>query len=110
MVFPNPNAELTLARIGTAAVNIGGNTIHSKFGFSVIPKIGLFETPSALKTRQLREAFHGVRFLLVDEAGMNSNVMFAEMDMILRMCFDTRKPFGGIFVICFGDLLQMENV
>src|SRR5215470_7106184 len=55
--------QVVLAPTGLAAMNIGGQTIHSFFGFPPRPLLGHVEKPNWFFTKNARE----LRRLIIDE-------------------------------------------
>jgi ATP-dependent DNA helicase PIF1 len=101
-----PEDMVVLAPTGLAAVNVGGQTIHSFFGLP----------PRLIKTDDIRRSRNGqvmrrIKFLVIDEVSMvRSDLMWA-MDMSLRINRGRpREPFGGLRLIMFGDLHQLPPV
>ena len=98
---------LVLAPTGIAAIAVGGQTMHSFFGFpmQVIGPYTEFEV-SYEKQVLLKE----VDTIIVDEASMVRADMVDGMDRYLRMAFSTNMPFGGKQVLFVGDLFQLPPV
>ena len=97
---------VVVAPTGLAAVNVGGQTIHSFFGFP----------PRMIRPDDIRRSRNGrimrrMRFLIIDEVSMvRSDLMWA-IDQSLRVNRGrTREPFGGARLILFGDLHQLPPV
>jgi tetratricopeptide (TPR) repeat protein len=98
---------LLLAPTGIAAVNVGGQTMHSFFGFPM-QAIG---PHTEMKLSQDNEALlREVDTIIVDEASMVRSDMVDGMDRCLRMVFHTNMAFGGKQVIFVGDLFQLPPV
>lgn len=98
---------LVLAPTGIAAINIGGQTIHSFFGFpmEVIGprvKIEVSETKCDILER--------IDTIIVDEASMVRADLVDAMDRYLQQAFNTYLPFGGKQVVFVGDLFQLPPV
>lgn len=97
-----------LAPTGVAALNIGGMTIHSFFGFP----------PSVTVKRALQEAkyqindpkFTELDALVIDEISMVRADMFDCMDVFLREVRQNPEPFGGVQLVMIGDLYQLSPV
>jgi len=98
---------VVLAPTGVAAVNIGGQTIHSFFRFS--PAV----------TRQSVEKISGEKSVIykkldaivIDEISMVRADLFDCIDAFMRKNGkDKNKPFGGAQMIFFGDLYQLPPV
>ncbi len=97
---------VVLAPTGLAAINVGGQTIHSFFGFP----------PRLLQTGDIRRSRNGrvmrkLDLLIIDEVSMvRSDLMWA-IDNALRINRGRpREPFGGVRMLMFGDLLQLPPV
>src|SRR5436190_13948067 len=95
-----------LAPTGLAAVNVGGQTIHSFFGFP----------PRLIRPDDIRRSRNGrlmrrLEFLVIDEVSMvRSDLMWA-IDQSLRINRGRpREPFGGLRLALFGDLHQLPPV
>ena len=98
---------LVLAPTGIAAIAVGGQTMHSFFGFPMQAmgphtEINLsYERIMILKETDT---------IIVDEASMVRSDMVDGMDRCLRMVFETNMPFGGKQIIFVGDLFQLPPV
>ena len=97
---------VVLAPTGLAAVNVGGQTIHSFFGFP----------PRLIRPEDIRRSRNGgimrrLKFLIIDEVSMvRSDLMWA-IDQALRLNRGRpREPFGGVRLLLFGDLHQLPPV
>ena len=98
---------LVLAPTGIAAIAVGGQTMHSFFGFPMQAMGPHTETSlSNEKFQILRQT----DTIIVDEASMVRSDMVDGMDRCLRMVFHTNMPFGGKQVIFVGDLFQLPPV
>lgn len=95
-----------VAPTGLAAVNVGGQTIHSFFGLP----------PRLIGHEDIRRSRNGrvmraMKFLIIDEVSMvRSDLMWA-IDQSLRVNRGRpREPFGGVRLVLFGDLHQLPPV
>ena len=95
-----------LAPTGLAAVNVGGQTIHSFFGFP----------PRLIRPDDIRRSRNGrlmrrLKFLVIDVVSMvRSDLMWA-IDQSLRLNRGRpREAFGGVRLALFGDLHQLPPV
>lgn len=98
---------LVLAPTGIAAIAVGGQTMHSFFGFPM-QAMGP-HTEMSLSN----DKFHILKetdTIIVDEASMVRSDMVDGMDRCMRMVFKTNMPFGGKQVIFVGDLFQLPPV
>lgn len=96
-----------VAPTGVAALNAGGQTIHSFFG------IGLGvqtpdETGSVSKAKQ--DVMMNVDSIIVDEVSMVRCDIIDTMDRTLRYVRKNTLPFGGVQMIFVGDLFQLPPV
>jgi ATP-dependent exoDNAse (exonuclease V) alpha subunit len=106
------NTEKTVAVVaptGVAALNVGGTTIHSLFGFpfGILGNVDL----SKHMRRYTREVLSAIDVLVIDEVSMvNADIMDA-ISRSMGIARGKRKvPFGGAQVIMFGDPYQLAPV
>jgi ATP-dependent DNA helicase PIF1 len=97
---------VVLAPTGLAAVNVGGQTIHSFFGFP----------PRLIRPDDIRRSRNGrlmrrLKLIIIDEVSMvRSDLMWA-IDQSLRINRGRpREAFGGVRLLLFGDLHQLPPV
>jgi ATP-dependent exoDNAse (exonuclease V) alpha subunit len=97
---------VVLAPTGLAAVNVGGQTIHSFFGFP--PRL---VRPDDIRRSRNGRVMRRLQFLVIDEVSMvRSDLMWA-LDQSLRVNRGRpREPFGGVRLALFGDLHQLPPV
>lgn len=97
---------VVLAPTGLAAINVGGQTIHSFFGFP----------PRLIQPGDIRRSRNGrlmrkLSYLVIDEVSMVRSDLMWGIDQSLRINRGRpREPFGGVRVIMFGDLHQLPPV
>ena len=95
-----------LAPTGCAAVNVGGQTIHSFFG--VPPRFVAPHEPIHPGNRQM---LRDLDTLVIDEVSMVRSDVMAAIDRALRSARrEFGKPFGGLQVVLVGDLAQLPPV
>ncbi len=99
-------AQAVLAPTGLAAMNIGGQTVHSFFGFPPRALIGGAEKPNWFFTKSAR----GLSRLIVDEVSMLRADVLDAMDAHLRAARKSIKPFGGVQMLLVGDFYQLPPV
>lgn len=96
------------APTGVAALNVGGQTIHSLFG------LGIGVQDAQRVARRLRsetaELLAGLDTLIIDEVSMVSADVLDAIDRCLRQAKHRRTPFGATQVIMFGDPYQLAPV
>ena len=99
-----------LAPTGVAAVNIGGQTIHSFFQFK--PNVTL----AAIKKKKGSEKdkkslYKKLTTIIIDEVSMVRADLLDCVDKFLRLNGpDAKRPFGGVQMIFIGDLYQLPPV
>jgi hypothetical protein len=107
LVADNPTfPQALLAPTGLAAMNIGGQTVHSFFGFPPRPLIGNQEKPHWFFSRMAR----AIRRLIVDEVSMLRADVLDAMDQHLRVARKSSRPFGGVQMLLVGDFYQLPPV
>ncbi len=99
---------ILLAPTGIAALNIGGQTIHSFFGFSFRPYLPLDrDLPNlAEKIELLRQ----LDIIIIDEISMVRADVMNAIDLTLKKFLKNDRPFGGKQMLFVGDLLQLPPV
>ena len=98
---------LVLAPTGIAAIAVGGQTMHSFFGF---PMQAMGPHTEISLSNEKFQILKETDTIIVDEASMVRSDMVDGMDRCLRMVFETNMPFGGKQVIFVGDLFQLPPV
>ncbi len=101
-----PNSVI-LAPTAAAAINAGGDTIHSFFSLParhIDPSERVRLNP---KSKAVAEKMHT---LIIDEASMVTPNIVDVMDIMLRRARKSDEPFGGVSVVFVGDLLQLPPV
>ncbi|MFZ2356456.1 MAG: AAA family ATPase, partial [Candidatus Omnitrophota bacterium] len=95
-----------LAPTGVAAVNIGGQTIHSFFRFP--PRLIQKDN---IRRRRNSEIIQKLDTVIVDEVSMVRADLMDGIDYALKINRDEMKlPFGGVQMVFFGDLFQLSPV
>ena len=94
---------------GKAAFHIKGNTIHT--GLKIQPNKKLEHKPlSASSLNSLRKSIDEVSLVIIYEISMVGCRMFNCINQRLMEVKGSHKPFGGVSVICVGDLFQLRPV
>jgi ATP-dependent DNA helicase PIF1 len=96
---------VVLAPTGIAALNVGGQTIHSFFGFPPKPL-----SRQDIKKRRNRRLYQNLEVLVIDEISMVRADLLDNIDWFLRINREVPLPFGGVQVVLFGDLFQLPPV
>ena len=98
-------SAVALAPTGIAAINIGGQTIHSFFKF---PPHLLTSDDINIRPNKLYE---NIDTLIIDEISMvNANLLDAIDETLRAQTKNPFAPFGGVQIILFGDLFQLPPV
>lgn len=95
------------APTGVAALNVGGQTIHSLFRLP----IGVIADHELQQGPELRKLLNAIETLVVDEVSMVSADLMDAMDRALRQA--RQRPleaFGGVQLVLFGDPWQLAPV
>ncbi|MEP7166478.1 MAG: AAA family ATPase [Candidatus Woesebacteria bacterium] len=99
---------VVLAPTGVAAINVGGETIHSFFRFA--PNITKKEARSDAFFTEDRTLYKKLDMIIIDEISMVRSDLLDCVDTYLRIVRDDDRPFGGIRMVFFGDLYQLPPV
>lgn len=95
------------APTGVAALNVGGQTIHSLFKLP----IGVIGNQPIEQPREVRKLLQKIDTLVIDEISMVSADLLDAIDRSLRQARQRRaEPFGGVQVVMFGDPFQLAPV
>ena len=97
---------VVLAPTGVAALNVGGQTIHSFFGLP--PR--LLDPVKDIKKRRYRKLYEKLDTIVIDEISMVRADMLDNIDYFLRLNRENPRPFGGVQMVFFGDLFQLPPV
>ena len=115
-----------LAPTGVAAINAGGQTIHSFFGLApsiYVPNDRRFS--DFIKAEDIEKAsvldnyhFSGEKaqmichldMIIIDEVSMVRADLMDAIDMLLRMYRRNNLPFGGVQMLFIGDAFQIPPV
>lgn len=96
---------VVLAPTGVAAINVGGQTIHSFFKF----KTDVFDDKE-IKKAYKNPALDYIDLIIIDEISMVHSWMLDHIDYALRLWCDENKPFGGKQMLFIGDCFQLPPV
>jgi len=98
--------QVVLAPTGVAALNVGGQTIHSFFRLPphIVDPQDIVPLPGRL------HLFRNLDRIIIDEMSMVRADLLDAIDVSLRVNRQTDLPFGGVKIILIGDLLQLPPV
>ena len=109
---------VVLAPTGIAAVNVGGQTLHSFFKIPLKPILPT-DPDFAIRTLRKRMKYSSshvkllrqLDLIIIDEISMVRADIIDFIDKILRVyCHNMREPFGGKQLLLVGDIFQLEPV
>ncbi len=107
---------IVAAPTGVAAINAGGVTLHSLFQLPFEPYLPTALSKSALLgklkfNRQRQDLLRKMELLVIDEISMVRCDTMDAIDTILRSVRRKHNlPFGGVQLLCIGDLYQLPPV
>lgn len=98
---------VVLAPSGVAAINAGGQTIHSFFGLD----LGV-QGPLSIGriTANHIEVAKNVDTIIIDEVSMVRCDIIDAVERMLRYCRHSSLPFGGVQMVFVGDLFQLPPI
>src|SRR5690606_16652373 len=95
------------APTGVAALNVGGQTIHSLFRLP----IGVIADHDIEQNGDVRKLLNTIDTLVVDEVSMVNADLLDAMDRSLRQARQRpHEAFGGVQLVLFGDPYQLAPV
>jgi len=101
-----PGNTAVVAFTGVASQNIGGETIHSFFGFPITVL-----SSNTLGDPRNREKIGKLSYLIIDEVSM------LRADVLDAICFtlaeygpNKNKQLGGVKLVLVGDFMQLDPV
>lgn len=110
---------VVLAPTGIAAVNVGGQTLHSFFKIPFKPLLP--DDPDIANVSRLRKMLRYTKdkvklireleLIIIDEISMVRSDIIDFVDRVLRVYSgNMREPFGGKQLLLVGDIFQLEPV
>jgi tetratricopeptide (TPR) repeat protein len=109
---------VVLAPTGIAAVNVGGQTLHSFFKIPLKPILPDDPNFAINRLRERMKYTHDhikllkeLELIIIDEISMVRADIIDFIDKLLRVyCENMRQPFGGKQMLFVGDIFQLEPV
>jgi ATP-dependent DNA helicase PIF1 len=95
------------APTGVAALNVGGQTIHSLFRLP----IGVIADHEIEQSGDVRKLLNTIDTLVIDEVSMVNSDLLDAIDRSLRQARQRpHEAFGGVQLVLFGDPYQLAPV
>ena len=110
---------VVLAPTGIAAVNVGGQTMHSFFKIPfkpMVPDDPDYANPARMRkmlryTKEKVKLIRELELIIIDEISMVRADIIDFVDRVLRVYSgNMREPFGGKQLLLVGDIFQLEPV
>ena len=104
---------VVVAPTGVAAINAGGQTIHSFFQLPFGPLPPNASTVTAQLHRMKKQKLNLMRsldLLIIDEISMVRADVLDAIDAVLRRVRRSQKPFGSVQLLMIGDVHQLAPV
>ena len=96
------------ATTGSAAILIGGQTIHSYLNIG-LAKDDATKLANNIKYKT-RLKLNKLDILIIDEISMMNEELFDKISIILSNIRVNHEPFGGVQIILVGDMFQLPPV
>ncbi len=109
--YRNNSLHIT-ASTGIAAINVGGQTLHSWAGLGLgnLPLNELLRNICSAKGTHMKKKLRNAKMLAIDEISMISSEIFDLLNNLLKAIRNNPDPFGGLQLILFGDFLQLPPI
>ena len=112
---------VVVAPTGVAAINAGGQTIHSFFQLPFGPQVPENVKGNAFQLKTLASQYQKLNkrkinlirsldLLIIDEVSMVRADVMDAIDAVLRRVRRSQKPFGGLQLLMIGDVHQLAPV
>jgi ATP-dependent exoDNAse (exonuclease V) alpha subunit len=97
---------VVVAPTGVAAMNIGGQTIHSFFKLAPT----LLRQSDITVDEKTRTLLKHIDVVVIDEVSMVRADLMEAINWKLQLARGSHLPFGGVQVLFFGDLYQLPPI
>lgn len=105
----NDKKYAVTATTGSAAVLIGGRTIHSYLGIGLgVKSAEQLASKVALSFKAIAKKIKTLELLIIDEISMMDAVLMNKIDEFLKIIRKSSNPFGGVQVLFVGDFCQLQ--
>lgn len=107
----SPKRMVVVAPTGVAAINAGGQTIHSFFQLPLSPYVPQTHYKERFDfSKEKKKLLRTLDLLVIDEISMVRSDLLDAIDNVMRRFRDPRRPFGGAQLLMIGDLQQLTPV
>ncbi|WP_455077056.1 HRDC domain-containing protein [Prevotella koreensis] len=107
----SPKRMVVVAPTGVAAINAGGQTIHSFFQLPLSPYVPEARYKKRFDfSKEKKKLLRTLDLLVIDEISMVRGDLLDAIDDVMRRFRDPRRPFGGAQLLMIGDLQQLTPV
>ena len=111
---PNQPYVLKMAFTGSAAKIIDGQTIQSVFHFqfgNYLHSLPLTARPGKCSLDVFRRDLTNLRLIIIDEISLvSADLLYGIHFRLMKEAFQNKEPFGGVAMVCFGDIMQIKPV
>lgn len=97
---------IVLAPTGVAAINVDGQTLHSFFAFDH----NVLDPREVWINDETAEILRNTDAFIIDEISMVRSDVMECVNRKFQLALKNDLPFGGVQLIAFGDLFQLEPV
>ena len=97
----------TLAHQGITAIKAKGQTIHNFFKFG---PYFISDQDIKILIGDKKEVLQNLDTILIDEISMVRADLFDAINLSLKKNRKNNKPFGGVQIILFGDVMQIDPI
>lgn len=91
---------------GVAALNVGGQTLHSLFNMPT----GFIDVSEIRVSNRIATLIRHIDTVVIDEISMVRADMMEAINVLLQQAKGNKLPFGGIQMVMFGDPYQLPPV
>lgn len=106
-------SSIILAPTGVAAINAGGQTIHSFFKFALtcyIPNDHRLTKGNLRYDKPRIQIIQRISLLIIDEISMVRCDILDAINSVLQLYRGNLSPFGGVKVLLIGDTFQLPPI